>query len=119
MLLDQGFSDQLPYEKGSFDRVLSSFMFHHLTEEVKKKTLNEVLRVLKPGGSFHLLDFTSGHGSEGYLARLVHAHALMKDNTDERLLSLMDQAGFRNAEKVKQDSMLFGLLQSAFYRAQV
>ena len=118
--LDRGFADQLPYETASFDRVFSSFMFHHLEEPEKKKTLDEVRRVLKPFGSFHLLDFTADqHGSQGYLARLSHSHALMKDNTDARLLQLMNTAGFANAEKVKGDSMLFGLLQTAYYRASV
>ncbi|HJS22828.1 MAG TPA: methyltransferase domain-containing protein, partial [Pyrinomonadaceae bacterium] len=28
--LDEGFADELPYEEGTFDRVLSSFMLHHL-----------------------------------------------------------------------------------------
>lgn len=117
--LDRGFADQLPYEPQSFDRVFSSFMFHHLEEREKKKTLNEVRRVLKPRGSFHLLDFTADQGSHGYLARLTHSHALMKDNTDARLLQLMNTAGFANAEKVKGDSMLFGLLKTAYYRASV
>ena len=117
--LDRGFADELPYATNSFDRVVSSFMFHHLEEDDKKKTLAEVQRVLKPGGSFHLLDFTSDHGSHGYLARLFHSHAMMKDNTDQRLLKLMTQAGFNNAKKVKGDSMFLGLLQSAYYRASV
>ena len=57
---DQGFADALPYESSSFHRVLSSLMFHHLEDETREKTLREVLRVLKPGGSFHLFDFTGG-----------------------------------------------------------
>ena len=117
--LDRGFADALPYNPRSFDRVFSSFMFHHLEAEEKEKTMKEVRRVLKPHGSFHLLDFTADHGSDGFLARLVHSHALMKDNTDERLLQLMNHAGFTNAEKVKGDSMLFGLLRTAYYKATV
>src|ERR1044071_1601405 len=31
--LDQAFADKLPYEDVSFDRVFSSFMFHHLNEQ--------------------------------------------------------------------------------------
>jgi len=58
--LDEGFSDELPYDEGTFDRVLSSFMLHHLEEHEREKTLREVLRVLKPAGTFHLLDFAGG-----------------------------------------------------------
>jgi len=49
--LDQGYSDELPYPDASFDRVLSSFMLHHLQADEKESTLREVRRVLKPGGS--------------------------------------------------------------------
>ena len=115
--LDQGFADELPYEQASFDRVLSSFMFHHLEGEDREKTLKEVRRVLKPGGSFHLLDFVSDHGAHGFLHRLVHSHAELKANTDERIRQLMSRAGFTNAEKVRAGSMFFGVLRTAYYRA--
>ena len=115
--LDQGFADELPYKDESFDRVLSSFMFHHLEEEDREKTLKEVLRVLKPGGSFHLIDFAADHASHGFFDRLIHSHAQLKDNTQERILQLMHRAGFTNAEKVKEDRMLFGTLRTAYYRA--
>lgn len=114
---DQGFADELPYEQQSFDRVLTSFMFHHLEGQDREKTLKEVWRVLKPGGSFHLLDFVSDHPSPGFLLRLVHSHAELKDNTDQRILQLMNVAGFRNAEKVRAGSMFFGVLRTAYYRA--
>lgn len=115
--LDEGFADELPYQESSFDLVFSSFMFHHLEGEDREKTMKEVLRVLKPGGSFHLLDFVSDHTSHGFLSRLVHSHAEMKDNTHERILQLMSRAGFMNPEKVKEGSMLFGAMQTAYYRA--
>ncbi len=115
--LDEAFADELPYEANSFDRVFSSFMFHHLEENEKKKTLKEVWRVLKPGGSFHLLDFVAEHGSHGFLNGLFHSHAQMKDNTIARLLQLMDHARFTTPQKVKDDRMLFGLMHYAYFRA--
>jgi ubiquinone/menaquinone biosynthesis C-methylase UbiE len=122
--LDQGFSDELPYAEDSFDRVFSSFMFHHLEEENREKTLREVSRVLKPGGSLHLLDFVDDdHGSHGllsrFLGRLIHSTDRLKDNSDARILQLMRRAGFTNFEKVKESQMLLGLLRMSYYRARV
>lgn len=55
--LDEGFSNQLPYEDSSFDRVLTSLFFHHLSGEVKRSTIAEVARVLVPGGELHVADW--------------------------------------------------------------
>src|SRR5260370_2611482 len=55
--LDQGFGDELPYPENSFDRVLSSLMFHHIPTDEKEKTMRAIRRVLKPGGEVHMLDF--------------------------------------------------------------
>ena len=117
--LDLGFSDQLPYEEKSFDRVFSSFMFHHLDEEERERKSREVLRVLKPGGSFHLLDFVADPAKDSFFDRLMKGHALMKTNTDERLLELIGRAGFTNVTKVKEGSMLFGLMRTSYFRASV
>lgn len=118
--LDQGFADELPYESGAFDRVISSFMFHHLEQPEREKMLREVLRVLKPAGAFHLLDFAGGEDrGHGRWGRLVNSHALMKDNSQQVILNQMKRAGFDNAEKVKDGSMLFGLMPTAYYRAGI
>ena len=55
---DHGYSTELPYEDASFDRILSTLFFHHLTTEDKRTTLAESVRVLRPGGEFHIADFT-------------------------------------------------------------
>ena len=116
--LDEGFSDELPYDEGTFDRVLSSFMLHHLEEHEREKTLREVLRVLKPAGTFHLLDFAGGEEkAPGRWGRLINSHARLEDNSQQRILQLMKRAGFMNAEKVKDGSMLFGLMPTAYYQA--
>ena len=49
---DQGLSYKLPYNDESFDRVISSLFFHHLTRENKLKTFDEVRRVLNRAANF-------------------------------------------------------------------
>lgn len=117
--LDHGFADELPYEERSFDRVFSSFMFHHLEEPERERTAREVLRVLKPGGSFHLLDFVSDDAAHGFFDRFMKGHALMTTNTNERLLQLISRAGFTKVTKVKEGSMLFDLMRTSYFRAAV
>ena len=117
--LDEGFSDELPYETAVFDHVFSSFMFHHLAGQERDHTMREAARVLKPGGSFHLFDFVADHAPRGFFERLIHSHAHLVDNSNEQILGEMDRAGFTNATRVKQDSMFFGLLRTAYYRATV
>ena len=116
--LHQGFADELPYNGESFDRVFSSLMFHHLNKQERESMLREVLRVLKPGGSFHLVDFIVDHASHGFIDRLFRFHAQMEDNSDDRILGLMSRIGFTNPVKVKEGSMLFGLMRTAFYQAE-
>ncbi|HJZ95808.1 MAG TPA: class I SAM-dependent methyltransferase [Candidatus Solibacter sp.] len=113
---DQGFGDELPYPESSFDRVFSSFMFHHLPAEEKGKTLRAVRRVLKPGGRFHMLDFERPEaGVHGFLARLFHASERMKDNSESRVLSLIKEAGFGDPRKVGERTMFSG--QIAYFQA--
>jgi ubiquinone/menaquinone biosynthesis C-methylase UbiE len=47
----------LPYPDNYFDKVMSSLVFHHLSLPQKYFALNEILRVLKPLGEFHIADF--------------------------------------------------------------
>jgi SAM-dependent methyltransferase len=86
-------------------------MFHHLHADEREKSLREVRRVLAPGGSFHLLDFVQTKASaHGGWSRLFHS-------SDNRILALMQQAGFVDAKKVRDGALLFGLLHSAYYKA--
>src|SRR5690349_17527993 len=44
--LERGYADALPWPDGSVDRVLSSFMFHHLPPDQQRAMLAEAHRVL-------------------------------------------------------------------------
>jgi ubiquinone/menaquinone biosynthesis C-methylase UbiE len=115
----QGFGGEVPFPDASFDRVLSSFMFHHLPRDEREKMLREVRRVLSPGGSLHLADFTRPEQRHGVLARWIHSSPHFAENSDDRILGLMRQAGFASATKISDGAMLFGLLHISYYRATV
>lgn len=107
----QGFGDALPFPDGRFDRVLSSFMFHHLEAPEKPAVLRELRRVLRPGGSLHVVDFAGeGHGLGSLLARWVHRSESLHANAGDVLPGLMREAGFREAEPAATRASLVGAL---------
>jgi ubiquinone/menaquinone biosynthesis C-methylase UbiE len=86
---ERAYADELPFPDASFDRVLSSYMLHHLDAEQKAAAMREVRRVLRPGGEVHVLDAdgTPHGGSER------HRHPRLADHTPERILATMSEAG--------------------------
>jgi ubiquinone/menaquinone biosynthesis C-methylase UbiE len=47
---DEGLSTELAYEDRSFDVVLSTLFFHHLSDDAKRRSADEIQRVLRPDG---------------------------------------------------------------------
>lgn len=105
--LDEGFADELPYPDASFDRVFSSFMFHHLARDVKEGMLREVRRVLEPGGALHLADFGGEAHEHGLLARFIHSHDDLADNFAGAIPRLARAAGFAQVREVSSRRTLF------------
>jgi ubiquinone/menaquinone biosynthesis C-methylase UbiE len=116
--LDRGFSDALDYAAGSFDRVFSSFMLHHLERDEKARTLRAIRRVLNDHGSLHLLDFggpeSAGHGSR---LRGLHSHHRLTDNDERTILALMTEAGLANATKTSDRVVLSRFVRIVYYHA--
>jgi ubiquinone/menaquinone biosynthesis C-methylase UbiE len=115
---DQGFAEALAYPDGSFDRVLSALMLHHLPADTKAAALREALRVLRPGGSLHVVDF-AGHqqsttGVHGALARVFESHDL-EDHVPD-VLDLMRHAGFIDCEERARERTVAG--QIVYYSAR-
>jgi ubiquinone/menaquinone biosynthesis C-methylase UbiE len=117
--LDHGDASHLPYPDNTFDRVLSSFVAHHIPDGQRAAAMLEVFRVLKPGGSCHFLDFTPGTGHEPNRFRAAvtsshrHDHHHEADSSD--LPMLLEQAGLLQPVQIGEGTSLLG--RHAFYRA--
>lgn len=48
---------RIPVEDASYDRVLIFFLLHEQPEDVRRATLAEAVRVLKPGGKLVIVDY--------------------------------------------------------------
>ena len=106
---DESLADRLPYSERSFDRVLCSFVLHHLTHDGKIGALREAHRVLKPGGSFHLADFGPVVGWYAALvARIVLRGERPGENLEGRLPQLMAEAGFQEIKERGYLNTTFG-----------
>src|SRR5260370_1024493 len=110
--LDQGRASALPYGAESFDSVLSSLPFHHLPSESKLEAMREVLRVLRPGGEFHVADWGKPTSPLMRLAfvgvQLLDGFATTTDNVRGRLPDLLVVAGFEKVETTSSYSTLLG-----------
>ncbi len=106
-----GLIEEIPFPDDSFDLVLSSYMLHHLPDDIKRKGLGEIRRVLKPGGRFLVVDLTvHGHSFVGHVLTLF-GHA--ERGYASELRGIVDDAGFGEAEILKSR-----FKQLAFVRAR-
>ena len=108
---EAGLSYELPYLDNSFDAVVSCLVTHHLNAADKLRTFQEVLRVLQPGGRFHIADFGEPHSTGMWLASLAMRHVEeTKDNLDGKLPGMLLKAGFEHVEEVGHLTSVFGPL---------
>ncbi len=108
---DKGLATNLPYPDNSFDRVVSSLVIHHLVSEDKVRAFQEVRRVLRPDGEFHLVDFGAPRNFYERIAavfdkRLEEA----RDNAEGRLPGMIQSAGLRQIEETFHITTVFGAL---------
>lgn len=112
---DLGLAGQLPYADSTFDRVLSSLFFHHLTPADKRRTLSEVARVMSPDGELHIADW--GPPSDP-LMRLAAAQIRILDGRDRtrqnlagELPGLIADAGLADVVRGERLRTAFGVIE--------
>ena len=112
---EQGMAYELPYPDNSLDVVVSSLVIHHLIAADKVTAFREVHRVLRPSGTFHLLDFGPPFNNftrlQGWLMRDLEEAA---DNFAGRIRPMLNQAGFDTPDGTEYMNTIFGPVW--FYR---
>ncbi len=113
--LVQSNSTQMPFADDAFDHVVSTLFFHHLRREDKRNTIEEIMRVLRPGGSVHIADWGQ---PTGLLQRLAFYQIQVLDgfeNTREHVSGMLAthfrESGFGQVTETAYLRTVFGTLR--------
>ena len=95
-----GLIEELPFPDDEFDIVLSTFMLHHLPDDLKRQGFAEIHRVLKPGGRFLAVDLGEHHHSLlGHVLSLLFRHEA-NTSSGEEMRAMLEEAEFAEVEPV-------------------
>ena len=103
--------EALPFPDASFDLVTSSLMLHHLPDDLKRRGLEQVRRVLRPGGRLMAVDFAAhSHSPLGHLLALFgHAHG---ESTVATLTPLLTETGFGEVQAIPTRHTSFAFIRA-------
>jgi 2-polyprenyl-3-methyl-5-hydroxy-6-metoxy-1,4-benzoquinol methylase len=111
---DRAYSNALPHRDRSFEKVMSTLFFHHLTLEDKTRTLAEAYRVLSPGGQLHVADWGKARGplmrSLFFAIQILDGYKNTQDNVSGKLFEAFSAAGFVNVTERRTFSTMFGTM---------
>jgi ubiquinone/menaquinone biosynthesis C-methylase UbiE len=96
-------AEKLPFSAESCTVVTSALFFHHVNFALKKRCLQEIHRILKPGGQIIIADMDTPYTKLGWAlsigAWLLFRQSEIKENIDGMLDSLITECGFCGLEK--------------------
>lgn len=94
-----GNAESLPFADGSFDAVVSVFLFHELPRNTRRTVWAEVARVLRPGGRFVVVDSVQRSDCESFayfvdrFSRDMH-EPFYREYISDDVAAGLDAAGF-------------------------
>lgn len=105
----------LPFDDHSFDRIISSLVIHHLTDEQKIFAFQEFKRILKPQGEVHIADWGKADNLLMrllfHIVQLLDGYKTTSANVDGRLPDMMLSSGFRDVQIINYFNTLLGTIQ--------
>ena len=95
--LKQGFAESLPIPDASIDICFSTLVFHHLPDDIKKRTIQEIYRVLKHGGKVVIADFGKRTGIIVRLYAIIFEKLeYIRGNLKGVIPQYLEEIGFKN-----------------------
>jgi len=117
--LHEGMAFAPPFAPCSFDRIVSSLVFHHLSTEDKRRTFTQVHELLRPGGELHIADWGQAQNLLMRFAflgvQVLDGFRTTADNMRGLLLPFMQEAGFTEVAETHRAMTPLGTL--SLYRA--
>jgi ubiquinone/menaquinone biosynthesis C-methylase UbiE len=111
----RGLSTDLPYDARTFDVVLSTLFFHHLTDEAKADSAEEIRRVLRLGGRLLLADWGRPQDPLMRLAvlnvQLLDGIRRTQSNVAGRLPEFLRDAGLKRVSVVDRMRTPLGTIE--------
>jgi len=104
-------AEKLSFPAGTFDAVISSFVLHHLPENLQNDAFRELKRVLKPGGLFFAIDMKPSR------TIVIRLHGHLQDGEDapgnglKRAAARLTALGFTNVEVGNTPSKSIGFVR--------
>ncbi len=96
VLFQNAIAEALPFPEPRFDIVLSTVMLHHLPQKPRLKAVNEIRRVLKPGGRVLVVDFEGMDAQKRTI--LSHFHRPHGHVSARDIIALVSQVGLKVIE---------------------
>lgn len=98
------FEDKTPYKNDFFDFIIASSVFHHINPAERSATLQEIYRILKPGGYFLMIEHNPLNPITNYIVKRTPMDVNAKLLNPFEAKKLIQFSGF---DCVRTDYILF------------
>lgn len=116
----EGLATAPPVEIGTFDRVVTSLVIHHLAPADKAIALRKMFELLRPGGQLLVADWGEARSRIMRAAflpvQLLDGFANTRDHVVGRLPRYLEEAGFSSVQEIHRERTIYGIL--SFYSAR-
>lgn len=106
--------ETLPFENDSFDKIIVTWVFHHLAIDQKIQAINEIHRTLKPGGKLVIADWGKPIGlvqkTLFTIVQLVDNFKTFKLHRKGQFPDLIKSKGFPDLKELGHEKTIFGTL---------